>query len=220
MIFKFKIIAALAAVLALGACNMKKDRSLPLPEEGKPINPGLATVYYTQALQKKQEEGCAEAIPVLSRLAEWGRGYEIVQYHLGVCLLETGEAATDPAEKNTSQAKGMEWLVLAANSSNVDSQGKLAEVYISGFGTATDKIEAGKWFLIYGKHPFHREIGARELAPGVESELNTQLTSQEWAEARLRADEWQSTTQEVKVPTPEREKNMARPGDIRRRRRR
>ncbi len=35
---------------------------------------------------------CDEAIPILRRLAEGGDGYELAQYNLGLCLLDTAKA--------------------------------------------------------------------------------------------------------------------------------
>ena len=216
MTFRTSSIAAIAATLLVGACGAGPgDETMRLPKEGEPINPALATMFYTAALRVKQRDGCSGAVPVLGRLAEWGRGYEIVQYQLGIYLLELASAATDPMERQDSTAKGFTWVLLAGNSNNVNAQGKLAELYLNGIGTEADKIEAGKWYLLYDGHAFKREIGAKELAPDVEDKLNRQLTLEDWQEARQRVAAWEPTIQDYTTPAPDQE--FLKPGTIRRR---
>ena len=209
-------VAAIAATFLVAACGGgPRNEAIRLPEEGQPINPALATTFYTEALRVKERDGCSAAVSILSRLAEWGRGYEIVQYQLGICLLDMADVATDPMERQDSKAKGFAWVLLAGNSNNVNAQGKLAELYLNGIGTASDKIEAGKWYLLYDGHSFKREIGAKELAPNVEDGLNTQLSLEDWQQARQRVAAWEPTIQDYTTPTPDQE--LLKPGSVRRR---
>lgn len=216
MTFRASSIAAIAATLLVGACGSgPRNEAMRLPKEDEPINPALSTAFYTEALRVKQRDGCSEAVPMLNRLAKWGRGYEIVQYQLGICLLDIADAATDPMERQDAKAKGFAWVLLAGNSNNVNAQGKLAELYLNGIGAEADKIEAGKWYLLYNGHGFKRELGAKELAPDVEDKLNTQLTSEDWQAARQRVAAWQPTIQDYTMPAPDQE--LLKPGTIRRR---
>jgi hypothetical protein len=207
-----KSLLALAAALALTACG-SRSAGPPMTEEQR-LSPIRATTLYTEALATKEKSGCAEAMKDLSLLASWGRGYEVAQYHLGDCYLELAKIEVEP-ERAASLAKGFEWLALAANSANVDAQGRLAELYLHGVGTAPDPAEAGKWYLLNQRHSIRREIGAKDVPFVLVQELERDLTTAEWTEARLRADAFVPVVQELKAPYPDPEKMRA--GDLRRR---
>jgi len=202
------------AASVLSACGSEPRDGGPSGAGPDAMTPIRATAIYTEALKSKETDGCVSALESLSLLASWGRGYEVAQYHLGDCYIEMGKTEAEPA-RGASLASGLKWLTLAANSNNVNAQGKLVEVYLYGLGVAPDSVEAGKWYLLNQRNSIRREIGAKDVAPDLVKALNQSLSDGEWTEAEARADAFVPTVQELKAPYPDPKKMT--PGDLRRR---
>ncbi len=166
---------------------------------GGPIQQGPDR-FYSQALALKRDGNCAEAVPLFKRVAEIGRGYEIAQYHLGDCLLQTAVEKGTGAQAEMDNALAMHWLLKAAHSNNADAQGKLAAIYLNSDVVAQDRVAAAKWYLLYMRNPIQVKVGATALAPGVERYLLDELRPQEWAAATAAADSWQVVQQDINRP--------------------
>ena len=69
---------------------------------------------------------CAEAIPILRRLAAGGDGYELAQYNLGLCLLDTVKAEPDAQRAASLKLEGSAFILKAANHNLPKAQASLA----------------------------------------------------------------------------------------------
>jgi TPR repeat protein len=85
----------------------------------------------------------------------------------------------DHVEQNFAEAA--KWLGLAANQGQPDSQVSLARRYANGEGVQKDVVEAYKWVLIAGDY---------WSAGGVRDDLAKNMTPEQIADAKKRADEF------------------------------
>lgn len=138
---------------------------------------------------------CDEAIPILRRLAAGGDGYELAQYNLGLCLLDTAKAEPDAQRAARLKLEATAFILQAANHNLPKAQASLAQMYLDGNGVARDPIEAGKWALIYRGNGTRFALGMPDIPPDLQARLDTALTDATWAQARVRADAWSPAAQ-------------------------
>lgn len=146
---------------------------------------------YERALQVKEKSGCRQAIPVLEPIAARGRGYEVAQFQLGECYIETAPTAGAARAIEETRAKGARFIVAAANAQLPSAQEQAVRLYLDAIGVAADPVEAGKWYLLLQRNPRRSLFGPAKIDAQLEARLRHDLTGPEWAKARLRADQWQ-----------------------------
>ena len=98
----------------------------------------------------------------------------------------------------------------AANSQVPAAQQEAIRLYKDGTGVAADPAEAGKWLLVLERNPARRVFGPAVIDPDLEQALNKTLTSQQWSEARERANRWQPVDQPTVLPPPETKNDRSR----------
>jgi len=140
-----------------------------------------------KAVELRLAGKCDQAIPILRRLSD---GDDIADYNLGLCLIDVGRAAHDPAQ----QSEGAKWILKAANDGLPNAQSSLVSVYLDGSGVAKDAIEAGKWSLLYQENGTRMAIGMPDLPAALQSRLDGAMNDQSWAEAQNRASSWTPTS--------------------------
>lgn len=155
---------------------------------------------YEKVLELKERSGCLKAIPVLEPLAGIGHGYEVAQFQLGECYLETAGGAASAELTDAARAKGVGWILKAANSQLPSAQEKSVRLYLDGVGVPADPVEAGKWLLLLKRNPRRSLVGPIEIDSALEQRLNRDLTDANWATARVRADQWQPVDQPDNPP--------------------
>ncbi len=158
---------------------------------------------YQKAMEYKEKSDCPHAIPLLEPLAKRGHGFEVAQFQLGQCYIETARSAASAADAERARADGAAWILKAANSQNPAAQQEAIRLYEDGVGVATDPAEAGKWLLVLQRNPMRRLFGPAVIDPDLEQALNKRLTSAQWSDARVRADRWQPVEQPTVLPPPE-----------------
>ncbi len=94
------------------------------PREAGPA-PGLQQPGRLLAMARdtQAKKGCKSAIPAYRVISSFGDGYDIAQYELGACLLES--ATDNPAETALFHEEAALWLRRAAWAGNARAQLKL-----------------------------------------------------------------------------------------------
>lgn len=133
---------------------------------------------------------CNAAMPIYRALAAQGTGYELAEYNLGRCLLDTAAKQADPQAAAAMRLEAVQWTVKAANSGLPNAQNALVSVYLDGVGIAADPVEAGKWSLLYHSNGSRRLYGLPDTTPAVQARLDAALNDQSWAQAKARANAW------------------------------
>lgn len=174
-----------------------------LGTQPEPPTQGQQAEQYQRAIAYKEKSDCAHAIPLLEPLAKRGHGFEVAQFELGECYLETARSAASPADAERTRADGAEWILKAANSQITSAQLAAIHLYEDGIGVTADPIEAGKWLLLLQHNPMRRVFGPAVIDPDIEQRLNKRLTREQWAVAQQRADRWQPVEQPTILPPPE-----------------
>jgi hypothetical protein len=158
-----------------------------------------ATDPYERVLQIKATSGCQAAIPKLEPFANIGRGYEVAQFQLGECYLETAAAGlADGIDQ--ARIKGAASILRAANAELPRAQERAVGLCLDGTGTAADPIEAGKWYLLLQRNPRRSLFGPAKIDPDLEARLRKTLQESDWQQARIRADQWQPAAQPFNPP--------------------
>jgi hypothetical protein len=156
----------------------------------------VANDPYEKVLQFRATSGCQAAIPKLEPFANIGRGYEVAQFQLGECYLQT--AAAGPADAiDAARVKGASWIFRAANAELPSAQERAARLCLDGIGTSVNPIEAGKWYLLLQRNPRRSIFGPLKIDPDLEARLRTTLKDPDWLQARARADQWQPVAEPV-----------------------
>jgi len=150
-------------------------------------------------MQYKQNGDCGRAIPLLKPMAERGHGFEVAQFQLGQCYLETARGAS-AAQAAEDRAAAAGWIIKAANSEVPGAQEMAARLYADGTGVASDPIEAAKWFLLVSRNPTRGIFGPVILDAEFEQQLRRRLSDDDWKKAQARADQWQPVEQPVNAP--------------------
>lgn len=162
---------------------------------------------YQKAIAFKQNADCPKAIPLLEPFAARGHGFEVAQYQLGQCYLETAQTATSPAEADQARTLAAQWIIKAAESDLPGAQEQASRLYADGHGVAPDPIEAGKWLLLAQRNPMRRVFGPVVIDPELEQSLRVRLTPSEWEQARARAARWHPIEQPTNLPPAETKKS-------------
>lgn len=133
---------------------------------------------------------CDVAIPIYRALINQGTGYELAQFNLGRCLLDTAKKAPDPATAESMKREAADWTLKAANRGLPNAQNGLASMYLDGEGVTADPVEAGKWSLLYHGNAARRMYGLPDIAPALQTRLDGALNEKNWDAAQARAAAW------------------------------
>jgi len=197
------IAACLAAAPAIaqmgGGRGNAADQPIDPGGDQQPVQPQLPPDPEGKAEDLRLSGHCKDAIPILRRLAAGGDGYELAQYNLGLCLLDTGKADPDAQHGASVKLEGAGFILNAANHNLPKAQASLAAMYLDGNGVARDPVEAGKWALIYRANGTRFALGLPNISEDLQARLDAVLTDATWAQARARADAWSPAAQ----PLPE-----------------
>ncbi len=153
-------------------------------------------------MRLKDDGKYTEAIPLLLPLAQRGHGFEVVQFQLGECYLQTARTAPSAAEAQTARENAASWILKAANSDLPNAQERAARLYLEGTGVGADPVEAAKWLLLVQRNPLRRIFGPVVIDAELEQKLRQQLSKAQWDAARTRADQWQPVDQPSVFPPP------------------
>lgn len=164
---------------------------------------GQQAEQYQRAIAFKEKSDCAHAIPLLEPLAKRGHGFEVAQFQLGQCYLNTARSAASPADAQRARVDGAQWILKAANSQIPSAQQAAIHLYEDGIGVEADPVEAGKWLLLLQRNPMRRVFGPAVIDPEMEQQLKKRLTREQWTAAQQRADRWQPVEQPTILPPPE-----------------
>jgi len=132
---------------------------------------------------------CQQAIPIYRRMVARG-GFEIAQFHLGLCLLDVGKAEPDAQRATAFKQEAASTILNAANGGLANAQIQLVSLYLDGVGVAADPVEAGKWALIYHANGSRFVIHLPDISPELQARLDGVLNGTSWAEAQSRANYW------------------------------
>jgi hypothetical protein len=138
---------------------------------------------------------CQQAIPIYRRMVARG-GFEIAQFHLGLCLLDVGKAEPDAQRAAALKQEAANTILNAANGGLANAQIQLVSIYLDGVGVAADPIEAGKWALIYHANGSRFVIHLPDISPELQARLDGVLNGTSWAEAQSRANSWSPTARD------------------------
>jgi TPR repeat protein len=133
---------------------------------------------------------CDVAIGIYRALVAQGKGYELAQFYLGRCLLETAKKAPDPATAAAQRREAGDWTVKAANNGLPNAENALVAMYLDGEGVTADPVEAGKWSLIYHDNGARRMYRLPDVTPTLQARLDAVLNDNAWAQAQARASAW------------------------------
>ena len=145
---------------------------------------------YTQAMKLKQKGQYSDAMPILEAMAIQGRGYEVAQLELGKGYYDLAKQATTPDAAAHQRMLGFAWILTAANFGFGLAQQELVRLYLDGTAVPMDRLEAGKWYLLWRHNPSRMQIGANQFDAGLEQRLKAALRPAEWQDAQQRADHW------------------------------
>ncbi len=199
------ILTTIVAVALLGACATGK------PPGEAAHGPGLdqpeRLLKYARNVQA--EKGCKTAVPAYRVIAGFGEGYEVAQYELGACLLETASPSEQAA---LLTQEGLFWLRRAAWAGNARAQWRLAMV-LSGAPSSPHTVNVGAapteamgWALVYKDNATRDLYGLAPVYPKVIDHLNASLSQGAKAEAETFADDFTEVKMAIFTP-PARDKN-------------
>ena len=138
---------------------------------------------------------CQQAIPIFRRLADKGAGYELAEFHLGLCLFDVSKTEPDAQRAASLKHEAAECILKAANKGLPNAQISLVTIYLDGNGVDSDPVTAGMWSLIYNDNGARFAIGLPHISPELQARLDSVLTEKTWAEAQSRADAWLPASQ-------------------------
>jgi hypothetical protein len=138
---------------------------------------------------------CQQAIPIYRRMVVRG-GFEIAQFHLGLCLLDVSKTEPDAQRAAALRQEATDTIIKAANGGLANAQIQLVSLYLDGVGVAADPVEAGKWALIYHSNGSRFVIHLPDISPELQARLDGVLNGTSWAEAQSRANSWSPTTRD------------------------
>lgn len=133
---------------------------------------------------------CDVAIPIYRALINQGTGYELAEFNLGRCLLDTAKKAPDAATAEAMKREAADWTLKAANRGLPNAQNGLAAMYLDGEGVTADPVEAGKWSLLYHDNAARRMYGLPDIAAALQVRLDGALNEKNWDAAQARAAAW------------------------------
>lgn len=180
---KLWIAATGALLIAISGCASgggKREASRERGGPGAGLNQSRMLLSHARELQS--EQGCARAIPAYRVVASFGEGYEVAQYELGACLLNT-----DGANSNDTalfREEGVLWIKRAAWAGNARAQHRLAHLlsgadyeHIKGLSPAPQ--QAMGWVLVYNANPARELYALPDVAAPVLTHLQSSLSEEE-----------------------------------------
>lgn len=138
---------------------------------------------------------CQQAIPIYRRMVALG-GFEIAQFHLGLCLLDVSKTEPDAQRAAALKQEAAGIIIKAANGGLANAQIQLVGLYLDGIGVPVDPVEAGKWALIYHGNGSRFVISLPDISPELQARLDGVLNATSWAEAQSRANSWSPPTRD------------------------
>ena len=163
--------------------------SVPSDERVAPVSRDAVSIAQDLRLQGK----CDKALAMLRRLAERGPGFEISQFDLGLCLFDLAKPQKDAQAAAQMRGEAAQWVLRAANAGFAKAQAKAVVLYLDAMGLDADPVEAEKWAILYHGNAMRFSIGLPDIAPELESRLDTALNDKTRAEAEARANAWTPT---------------------------
>jgi len=136
---------------------------------------------------------CQQAIPIYRNMVALG-GFEIAQFHLGLCLLDVSKTESDAQRAAALKQEAANIIIKAANGGLANAQIQLVSLYLDGIGVPVDPVEAGKWALIYHANGSRFVISLPDISPELQARLDGVLNATSWAEAQSRANSWSPPT--------------------------
>ena len=133
---------------------------------------------------------CDKAIPIFRRLTNYGAGFELAQYNLGLCMLDIARAESDPTLAANLKQDGAKNIIAAADRGLAKAQVNLVTMYLDGTGVERDPVQAGMWALIYHNNGARIAIGLPNITPALQARLDGVLNAQAWQQAETRAEAW------------------------------
>lgn len=154
---------------------------------------------FTRALALKSSGDCKKAEAPLKRLAAFGGGFEIAQFHLADCLLTRANKAPG-AQRTLLTGQGLHWLELSARSDEPRSQALLVEFHMDVAHETPDVLTAATWSLIFNDNGKRNYIETVVIAPAATARLDAAASDEIWAEAEEAAKLFRPEIQEAKAP--------------------
>lgn len=133
---------------------------------------------------------CDKAIPIFRRLANYGEGFELARYNLGLCLLDVAKTEPDATRAAGLRQEGAADVIAAADRGLPKAQASLVTMYLDGNGVERDPVQAGMWALIYHANGARMAIGMPNISAALQARLDGALNDQAWQQAQTRADAW------------------------------
>ena len=132
---------------------------------------------------------CEQAVPIYRRMVARG-GFEIAEFHLGLCLLDISKSESDTKRAAALKQEAAQTIIKAANGGLANAQIQLVTFYLDGTGVPVDPIEAAKWALIYHSNGSRFVISLPDISPTLQARLDGVVNATGWAEAQSRANSW------------------------------
>ena len=159
-------------------------------QEDEPVaKPSLPLDPEQRAEELRLSGKCDQAIPIYRRMVARG-GFEIAQFHLGLCLLDVSKSESDTQRAAALKQEAAQTIINAANGGLANAQIQLVTFYLDGTGVPVDPIEAAKWALIYHSNGSRFVISLPDISPALQARLDGAVNATGWAEAQSRANSW------------------------------
>jgi hypothetical protein len=155
--------------------------------KGTRLNISPSEDPYTAAMLMRQRGNYKDAMSILQQLADLGHGFELAQLQLGNCYFDLARRATDDHEAQRRRTIGLAWVLKAAFGGLGAADVRLVSLYLDGEGIPKDRIEAGRWYLLWQHNPSRLRLGAAGFDEALEQRLKGSLSPVEWGEAQHRA---------------------------------
>lgn len=188
----------LICLLALSACSSGGGRHHGARGDGGGGARSPSDMF-THALALKSSGNCKGAEAPLKRLAAFGGGFEIAQFHLADCLLRRSKNAGG-AERTLLTGQALHWLELSARSDEPRSQALLVAFHMDEAHETPDVLSAATWSLIFNDNGKRNYIETVVIDPAATKRLNTAASDDIWAEAEEAARAFRPEIQEAKAP--------------------
>src|ERR1700710_462484 len=127
-----RLFLAVLGVLATSAAAHHIPPPMPVPDIHDYDNKNLPPEPQARADGYRLQGRCDVAIPIYRALINQGTGYELSEFNLGRCLLETAKKAPDPATAEAQKREAADWTLKAANKGLPNAQNGLIAMYLDG----------------------------------------------------------------------------------------
>ena len=164
----------------------------PEPNSGEPpltTSPRVPLDPEQRAEELRLDGKCEQAIPIYRRMVARG-GFEIAEFHLGLCLLDVSKSESNTQRATALREEAAQTIIKAANGGLANAQIQLVTFYLDGTGVPVDPIEAAKWALIYHSNGSRFVISLPDISPALQARLDGAVNATGWAEAQSRANSW------------------------------